>query len=74
VAAAYARGPLVALIDPPPPPRPSCRDPDDERKLALALAAKVEPIVSGHHSLLLLDLFRDTLIIGAAGGIALIAT
>ena len=38
---------LAEVIDPPPLPQPVCRDPDDDQVLALALAAKVELIVSG---------------------------
>ncbi|MCY7297875.1 MAG: PIN domain-containing protein [Ilumatobacteraceae bacterium] len=35
------------MIDPPPLPAPVCRDPDDDEVLALAIAAKVDLIVSG---------------------------
>ena len=35
-----------------PPPLPVCRDPDDDHVLALAIAAKVDPIISSDNDLL----------------------
>lgn len=43
---------LAEVIEPPPLPQPVCRDPDDDQVLALALAAKVDLIVSGDNDLL----------------------
>lgn len=49
---------LAEVIDPPPLPQPVCRDPNDDQVLALALAAKVELIVSGDNDLLSLTRFE----------------
>jgi uncharacterized protein len=49
---------LAEIIDPPPLPQPVCRDPDDDQVLALAIAAKVELIVSGDEDLLDLQSFE----------------
>ncbi len=51
---------LVEVIDPPSLVEPVCRDPDDDKLLALAIAAKVDVIVSGDNDLLTLGRFRDT--------------
>jgi uncharacterized protein len=55
---------LAEVIEPPPLPKPVCRDPDDDPVLALAIAAKVELIVSGDD---------DLLSMGSFGGIAIVA-
>lgn len=46
---------LADIIDPPPLPTPTCRDPDDDAVLALAVAAQVDVIVSGDDDLLALQ-------------------
>ena len=48
---------LAEVIDPPPLAQPVCRDPDDDAVLALAVAARVELIVSGDGDLLALQAF-----------------
>jgi len=57
---------LAEVIDPPPLPQPVCRDPDDDQVLALAIAAKVEFIVSGDNDLLSLGSFEGIPIIAPA--------
>lgn len=57
---------LVEVIDPPPLPHPVCRDPDDDEVLALAIAAKVDLIVSGDNDLLSLGNFEGVPIIAPA--------
>lgn len=57
---------LVEVIDPPALPQPMCRDPDDDAVLALALAAKVDWIVSGDDDLLALQVFQGIAIIAPA--------
>ena len=49
---------LAEIVEPPPLPRPVCRDPDDDGLLALAVAAQVEFIVSGDNDLLALGSFN----------------
>ena len=49
---------LAEVIDPPPLLEPVCRDPDDDEVLALALAARVELIVSGDADLLMMRSFE----------------
>lgn len=49
---------LAEVIDPPPLPEQVCRDPDDDQVLALAIAAKVDLIVSGDNDLLSLKSFE----------------
>ena len=63
---------LAEVIDPPPLPQPVCRDPDDDEVLALAVAAKVELIVSGDKDLLSLGSFEGIPIIAPAQAISLI--
>ena len=63
---------LAEVIEPPPLPQPVCRDPDDDKVLALALAAKVEFIVSGDKDLLSLSSFEGVRIVTPADAIALI--
>jgi uncharacterized protein len=57
---------LVEVIEPPPLPKPVCRDPDDDQVLALAIAAKVELIVSGDNDLLSLSSFEGIPIVAPA--------
>ncbi len=57
---------LAEVVDPPPLPQPVCRDPDDDAVLALALAAKVDCIVSGDDDLLVLETFQGFAIITPA--------
>ena len=49
---------LAEVVEPPPLPAPVCRDPDDDEVLALALAARVDLIVSGDDDLLVLQAFE----------------
>lgn len=63
---------LAEVIDPPPLLAPVCRDPDDDQVLALALAAKVELIVSGDNDLLSLKSFEGISIVAPAQAIKLI--
>jgi uncharacterized protein len=65
---------LAEVIEPPPLPQPVCRDPDDDQVLALALAAKVELIVSGDNDLLSLGTFEGIPIVAPAQAVALIGT
>ncbi|MBL8503659.1 MAG: putative toxin-antitoxin system toxin component, PIN family [Rhodocyclaceae bacterium] len=57
---------LAEVIEPPPLPQPVCRDPDDDQVLALALAARVDLIVSGDEDLLALDSFQGIPIVSPA--------
>ena len=57
---------LAEVIDPPPLLQPVCRDPDDDKALALALAARVELIVSGDNDLLALQQFEGLPIVSPA--------
>ena len=63
---------LAEVIEPPPLTQPVCRDPDDDAVLALALAAKVELIVSGDDDLLVLGSFEGIPIVDAAQALRLI--
>ena len=63
---------LAEVIEPPPLPQPVCRDPDDDEVLALAIAAKVEIIVSGDGDLLSLGSFAGIPIIAPAEAVSLI--
>jgi putative PIN family toxin of toxin-antitoxin system len=63
---------LAEVIEPPPLPQPVCRDPDDDEVLALAVAAKVELIVSGDNDLLSLRSFQGIPIIAPAEAVSLI--
>jgi putative PIN family toxin of toxin-antitoxin system len=64
---------LAEVIEPPPLPQPVCRDPDDDQVLALAVAAKVEVIVSGDDDLLSLGSFEDVPIVAPAAALALVS-
>ena len=57
---------LTQVLDPPPLAQPVCRDPDDDKVLALALAARVELIVSGDRDLLVLQQFEGMPIVDPA--------
>ena len=63
---------LADVIDPPALPQPVCRDPDDDKVLALAIVAKVEFIVSGDKDLLSLVSFEGIPIVAPADAMALI--
>jgi predicted nucleic acid-binding protein len=54
---------LAEVIAPPPLPRPVCRDPDDDEVLALAIAAKVELMVSDDNDPLSLGSFEGVPIV-----------
>lgn len=56
---------LAEVIEPPPLPQPVCRDPDDDRVLALAVAAQADLIVSGDDDLLALGSFHGIPIVTA---------
>jgi putative PIN family toxin of toxin-antitoxin system len=60
---------LAEVIDPPPLPRPVCRDPDDDAVLALGVAAQVDLIVSGDEDLLGLGSYADVPIVNAADAV-----
>jgi putative PIN family toxin of toxin-antitoxin system len=57
---------LAEMIDPPPLPAPVCRDPDDDKLLALARAAKADIIISGDQDLLTLGRFDEIRILSPA--------
>jgi uncharacterized protein len=63
---------LAEVIEPPPLPQPVCRDPDDDQVLALAVAAKVEVIVSGDNDLLSLGSFEGIAIVAPVEAVGLI--
>lgn len=63
---------LAEVIEPPPLPQPVCRDPDDDEVLALAIAAKVELIVSGDNDLLSLRNFEGIPILAPAQAVGVI--
>ena len=57
---------LAEVIEPAPLAQPVCRDPDDDQVLALAVAAKVELIITGDDDLLSLTSFEGIAIIAPA--------
>ena len=57
---------LAETIDPPSLTRRICRDPDDDAVLALAIAAKVDLIISGDDDLLTLASFEGVQILSPA--------
>ena len=65
---------LAEVIEPPPLAQPVCRDPDDDEVLALALAAKVDLIVSGDDDLLVLQVFGGIPILTPAQALQRIGT
>jgi predicted nucleic acid-binding protein len=54
----------------PPLPMPVCRDPDDDQVLALALAAKVDLVISGDDDLLSMKSFEGIPILTPAEAVA----
>lgn len=64
---------LAEVIEPPQLPQPVCRDPDDDKVLALAIAAKADWIISGDNDLLSLGRYAGIAIIPPAAALALIA-
>ena len=64
---------LAEVIDPPPLPKPVCRDPDDDAVLAVGVAAKVDLIVSGDEDLLALGRYAEIPIVNAAEALKRIA-
>lgn len=50
-------------LDPPPLPVPACRDPDDDRVLALARAFDAHALITGDNDLLVLDPWGDLRIV-----------
>jgi predicted nucleic acid-binding protein len=62
------------MLDPPPLPMPVCRDPDDDKILALARAAQADVIISGDKDLLTLGSFQAIRILTPADALAAIAT
>ena len=63
---------LAEVIEPPPLPQPVCRDADDDQVLALALAARIDLIVSGDNDLLSLGNFQGIPIAAPAEAVTLI--
>lgn len=63
---------LSEVIVPPPLPQPVCRDPADDEVLALAVAARVELIVSGDNDLLSLRSFEGIPILAPAEAVGVI--
>lgn len=63
---------LAEVIEPPSLPQAVCRDPDDDEVLALAVAAKVELIVSGDKDLLVMQSFAGIPILAPAEACSLI--
>ncbi len=57
---------LADIIDPPPLPTPTCRDPDDDAILALALATQVDVIASGDDDLLAMQSYAGIPILDPA--------
>jgi putative PIN family toxin of toxin-antitoxin system len=57
----------MKLIDPPPLEATVCRDPDDDRVLAAALAGAVSCIVTGDKDLLILEEYRGIRIVAPDG-------
>ena len=63
---------LAEVIEPQPLSQPVCRDPDDDQVLALALAAKVDLIVSGDNDLLSIGSFENIPILAPAQALGLV--
>jgi uncharacterized protein len=53
-------------MPPPPLPAPACRDPDDDRVLATAVAARTDCLVTGDADLLVLDRYAGIPIVRPA--------
>ena len=64
---------LAELLEAPALPQPVCRDPQDDHALALALAAKVDVIISGDEDLLALGNFQGIPIVAPAKAVQMIA-
>jgi putative PIN family toxin of toxin-antitoxin system len=64
---------LAEVIDPQPLPMPICRDPDDDKVLALALAAQADIIISGDDDLLTLGTYQAIRILTSADALSIIA-
>ncbi len=58
-------------IKTPPLITPTCRDPKDDKYLALSLSAKAHYIITGDADLLVLNPFHNTIILNAAAFLAL---
>jgi putative PIN family toxin of toxin-antitoxin system len=63
---------MAEVIEPPALPQPVCRDPDDDEVLALAIAAKVELIVTGDKDLLSMKGFAGIPILAPAEAVSFI--
>lgn len=63
---------LAEIVDPLPLSQPVCRDPDDDKVLALALTVSADLIVSGDDDLLVLNNFKGIPIVTPAEAIALL--
>lgn len=57
---------MTEIVDPRPLPQPVCRDPDDDKVLALALAVRADLIISGDDDLLVLMNFEGIPIVTPA--------
>ena len=64
---------LTEVIEPPPLPYPVCRDSDDDQVLALAIAAKVDLIISGDNDLLVMRAFEGIEIVAPTQALARIS-
>lgn len=72
VLADYVRA--VTVLQPHPLPKPTCRDPDDDEVLALALLAQADLIVSGDNDLLAMRGFEGIEILTAPEALLRIKT
>ena len=61
------------LVEPTPLPKPVCRDADDDRVLAAALAAKADALVTGDQDLLVLKRFETIAIVNPRDCLAMLA-
>ena len=64
---------LTDVIQPTPLEQPVCRDPDDDELLAVAIAGKVDLIISGDNDLLTLGSFRGMPIVAPGDALAYLA-
>lgn len=64
---------MTEIVDPAKLPAPASRDPDDDRVLAAAVAARADLIVSGDRDLLSLGSYNGIRIVGPAEAVRLIA-
>ena len=65
---------LAEVIDPPPLPRPVCRDPDDDEILAAAIAGQVDLVVSGDNDLLILGQYQSIPILSPVDALGFVQT